>query len=982
MFSIAFWKEWRKPYQILWLSLSTVFVISILLTWFYWFKGPASVIQWERIQRQETIETTVHSFRMGPFDLTVPAESYVIFEYLQGGDVIHNFFASYFYLAVLIAAAMVLLTVITTLEGFWYFGAMSLFILFGVSLQLDVLYIFNMGGVLVPAVVITIFSLVSFFFKSLRKQTGFFTRLFTFLLLAALTGIIINFYSTIALPFLHLATTAYVAGMILSILFIITVAHEIMAGFLYIASHGGSKSLNHFLIISVIYLGNLLISCLHIVGYIQWDFIYINAFLLLTISSVLGIWGFRQRENLFENILPFSPFGAYFIVALGVICFATLTQLTGNYNDAPMKVISDMVIFTHMGFGLVFVMYVFSNFMQMMSQDINVHKIMYKPNRMPYFTFRLAGVIVTLAFVFVAYFRDYISNSFAGFYTYAADLYLMQDNEEFATTFYDRSRKNSFQNHRSNYELGILKGSRFDFETADEYYRMANGRNASDFSLVNQGNLYLLTEDYFGAVKTFRANQLKSKSAALSNNLGYTYAKIHNLDSALYFFTEARENKLTKNTAEGNFLAMAAVELIPVKADSLIKYFKSDDPGVIANGMASATLFRQEFNTGIDPLKFTELNLHSATFLNNYIIKNAKTVDTTFTKKALAIASDSLNFDYSEALKSSLAFAFYHQGNVTKAYALLAEIAYLSQSYQGRYNYISGLWSLEQGSPESAQRYFYYANRVKYKNAKLYNAIALTESGSVNQAIEAWETIKTSDDEGEKQMANNIQRILTMTPTEALSASDLQKYQFARYVVNVSDTAYFLRLVNTFQNQNYKGQALLDMSKKQLRADRIVPAIRFFQQISGLELSDKKLYENIQHFELRLLATRKEGMNLAKAINKGITFDNSRFLEKLLYTAIINESSGDSINAEKLYKIVATWNPYFEEGVISAADFYKAKEPNTLKAYDILAEAIQVNTTSLRLLKAYADEASRKGFDDYAASVSERIAEIEKSLND
>jgi hypothetical protein len=623
-------------------------------------------------------------------------------------------------------------------------------------------------------------------------------------------------------------------------------------------------------------------------------------------------------------------------------------------------------------------MYVFSNFMQMMSQEISVYKVLYRPNRMPYFTFRLAGIIVSLAFLFVTYWREYVSTSFSGFYTYAADLYMLQGNEEFGTSFYDRGQRNAYQNHRSNYALGMLKASRFDFPEAEIRFVQASGKNPSDYSLVNRGNLYLWNQDYFGAIKTFRQMMEKKSSPAMFNNLGYAYSQVHNLDSALYFFSKARESELTKNTAEGNFFAMSAMELIPIKVDSLVRYFNTKDPGVLSNALASATLFHQNFDVEIDLFANRELNLHSATMLNNYIIRNAKTVDTTFTRRAMAFANDSINRYFSEALKSTLAYAYYHQGNVTQAYGLLGEMAYISDDYKGKYNYISGLWALEQGSPESAQKYFYYAERQEYKNARLYNAIALTESGSIPQAMMAWDSIGRSDDSGQQQIANNIRQILTMTPAQALNAPDVQKYQYARYAVKVSDTAYFSRLTNVFENPNYKAQALLDMAKKQLKADRIIPAIRFFQQISGLELTDKKLFEDIQHFELRMLASRNEARNIAKAINKGVEFDGSRFLEKMLYTAIISETNGDSTNAEKLYAIAGKWNPYFEEGVLLAAQFYKNRDPESLRAYDLLAEAIQVNATSLRLLKAYAAEAMRKGFEDYAVSVGERIKEIEE----
>jgi tetratricopeptide (TPR) repeat protein len=944
--------------------------------WFSYFQEADGIIDWLKIQDQRVIETTVHQFKLGPFQLSVPAESYVIFEYLQGSEVHHNVTASYIFLFVIVFCAMVLFAVISTLGRFWYFLAMGLFILFVVSMRLDVLMLFGHRGILTPVFVLAAFLGVNYFFKSIRPQTNFAVRLIVFLLMSAAIWVLSLFYAEVPYPTLHLALTAYTPALILSILFMIMVAHEIMAAFVFVASQGASKSLRHFSLISVIYLVNIFITCLHEMGTISWNFIYINVYMLLCISAILGLWGFKQREVRYGNIIPFSPFGAFFFIAFGAICFVTIGQLLGNANDAALKVVRDLIIFSHTGFGLIFLAYIFSNYMVMMAENIPVHKVLYNPTRMPYFTFRFAGLIVTIAFVLVSHWEDYLSHSRAGFYNYAADLYQMQGNETFAQAFYERSKRNAFQNHRGNYALAMIKASRFDFEGADENFELANGKRPSDYSLVNRGNLHLWLTQYFPALGVFREAEKVRDSPALANNLGFTYSKIHNLDSALYYLNKARQDGVTKNTAEANFFALAAAEILPLKTDSILKVFNTSDPAVISNAMALATLFKEDIDPALDPLNVKQLDLYTATLLNNYIIKNARSLDTTVTRKIFEIADDSVNVPFSEAVKASLAYAYYHQGNVYKAQELLGELVFRTHSYQGKYNYVMGLWALEQGSPRVAESYFRHAVLGEYKNAILYNAIALTEAQKTDEALVAWDSVISKGDEGETRMAGRVKRILTTSPAEALKLPDAEKYQFARYVVSIDDTVYFSRLSNTFDNANYKAQALLDMSKKQFAAGRTVRAIRFFNQTSGLELTDRGLYDEIRHFELIMLASRREIRTLATQINNNITFDASRTLEKMLYTALVSEMSNDTATAEKNYKILGSWNPYFEDGILAAAAFYRKQYPESDKAYTILVEAIQINATSRRLLAAYAEEAARQGFDEYAASALERLSQL------
>jgi Tfp pilus assembly protein PilF len=975
----AFWKHWSKEYQIFWYALSALFLLSIALLWIYNIQGANGVISWEKIQEQKTIETTVHSFRTGPFTLAVPGESYVIFEYFGGTELQHHQTSSYLFFAILIFSALVLLTVFTTLERFWYFVAMSLFIIFVVSLKLDVLQVFRFRGIAIPIVVIVLYVSTSYYFKSFKPATSFTIRFITFSILTIIISAIIAFFSTIPFPVLHLVTTAYTPALIISILFVITVAHEIPAAFVYITNQTTSGNVKHFSIISFIYLLNVIITCLHEMGVIDWQFIYLNIYLLITISAILGIWGFRLREPQYENILAFNPFGAFFIISLALIFFATSFQLLANSNDAALRIIRDIIIFSHAGFGIIFFTYFLSNFMAMMAEGKQVYKILYRPNRMPFFTFRFAGLIATLAFVFYSNWHQYVYHGLAGFYNYVADLYILQGNEAFGQSFYEQSSNNAVQNHRANYALGTLKTSRLNFEGAERNYQLAAGRRPSEFALINQGNLYFWTGNYFDAIKSFeKADKILPSSARIKNNLGYSYAKTHSLDSATHYLNEAMEDAEVKSSAETNFLAMVTAEYIPINTDSVLKFFNTTSPATLSNAMAAATLFGQNIKINKDPLAQRELDLYSATYLNNYIIKNAKTLDTAFTSRANAIASDSLNYSYSEALKASLANAYYHQGNVAKALEVLAELVYLTQSHKGKYNYIMGLWALEQGNAEAASTYFTFAETADYKYAKFYNAIALTEARKTNEAILAWDSLGVNDDKSIQRLASQLKSILTVSSTEALKLPDEEKYQFCRYRIALSDTILFKKVYNTFVDNNYRAQALLDLSQRFYKADQLPAAIRFLTETSGIQLTDKRLYEDIRHFELQMLASRGEIRMLARQINKDVEFDQAHQLHKLLYAALISESSGDTATADKNYKVLGRWNPYFEEGVIAAANFYKTKKPNSQEAYDILVNALYVNANSRKLLKAYAHEALRQGFDEYAASAVERLNALQE----
>ncbi|HEX6223802.1 MAG TPA: hypothetical protein VFZ52_05305 [Chryseolinea sp.] len=979
MHSVLFWKSWISSYRsVLW-WVAGVFFFSIMFLWFAYFQGAEGIIRWEKLQEQKIVETIVHEFRLGPFILNVPGDSYAILEYFNGSHIVPNQNAAYIFLLVIALSAVVLLTIITTFPRFWYFGGMALFIAFIVSLRVEVIALFGFTNRVPIMVVLLLYLLPAFYFSQIRTSISFVKRLVTFAVITVLLGFIIYFFSGVHYPFYHLTLTAYTPALILAILFIIMVAHEILASFVFVVGQGSTKSLRHFSIISAIYMANVIITCFHEIGVIEWDFIYINLYLLLTISGLLGLWGFSQRESMYQNILPFAPYGAYFFLSLGAICFATTGNLLANANDPAVKVIRDCIIFSHTGFGVIFLTYLFSNFILMLARNLPVYKVLYNPTRMPYFTYRFAGLIAMLGFIFYANWREYVYHSLAGFYNFAGDLHTLLDNRAYAESFYDQGHAQGFQNHRSNYALATLKASRYNFDDAHYNYELANGKRPTPYSLTNAGNLYLWENKNDQAISRYRyALEQLPDAGPIQNNLGFAYAKTHNVDSALLYLNAARSHPISKTSAETNFFALATMEFVPIKVDSVLALFEPD-PGVISNALALSTLQNQKFVTPVRPLEPKRLNLYTSTLLNNYIIKYATTLDTTFINDAYRIASDSLNEDYSEALKSSLAFAFYHRGNVTKALEILGELAYISQSYQGKFNYIMGLWALEQGNPEMASAYFTYSDTFVYKDAKFYNAIALSEAGRRTEALVMWDTVANGRDEAQREIALRMKRILNLKATEIPSLNDAEKYQFCRYNIGLSDSLLLDRILNTFESADYKAQAILDFSRKNYEADRLGPAIRYYNRLAGLELSNKKLYEDVRHAELLMLAYRRELPLLANQINNDINFDDSRSLEKILYTALMAESNGDSTLAAKNFRILGIYNPYFEEGVIAAANFYRQQDGDRLKPYTILAEAIQVNNNSMRLLKAYVAEATRLGFDEYARSAAQRLSALEKN---
>jgi hypothetical protein len=57
----------------------------------------------------------------------------------------------------------------------------------------------------------------------------------------------------------------------------------------------------------------------------------------------------------------------------------------------PLKSFTILFLYSHTGYGIIFLFYVFANFGSMLTQNLQVNKVLYKPTVMFYLTFRIMG---------------------------------------------------------------------------------------------------------------------------------------------------------------------------------------------------------------------------------------------------------------------------------------------------------------------------------------------------------------------------------------------------------------------------------------------------------------------------------------------------------------------------------------------------------------------------------------------------------------
>ena len=967
MYFDAFWKIWPTIYRRLFGVAIGLFIIAQGFLWMANFQSPAPVFEPQHFQQLEPLEVPVYRFQQGTTPLTVSTDAYLLFEHVFGGPVQPNLTAPYFFLVLLIAGIVFILTVLTTVTRFWFFTGMGLFILTVGSFRLDTLELFGLTNKIPVVVVLAVYAFVGYYFHFLRPATAFFKRWATFAVITAALGAAIILFSRIHDPFIYLAANGLVASTILTIIFIFMVAHEIVASFIFVVTRGTKqkKSLQHFLIITAIYLVNLALIYADKKHVVEWDFFPFSLFLLITVSGILGVWGFRQREPQYEYMIKADPYGVYFFLALAGIGFATMAYFLASANDPGIQLFQDTILYSHLGYGLIFFIYVIVNFLSLLGGNLQVYKVVYKPTVMPYFTFRFAGLITTFAFFAYSNWNVSVNQAYASYYNAVGDFHLSQDTVLLAEGYFQRSVFFATRNYHAHYALAQLFGTRGEYgKEKQEYITLVDGRPL-DLAYLNLSQLYSADNLLQESARILKQGLVDfPKNGLLQNALSLVDSRLGLRDSTLLMANAARNSFQSQGEAETNLAGFGAKFLFPFPADSMVDLLNSNHPGVKSNILALATLQGKRVSLNIDPGSDTLLTVYSATALNNFLINRLNPVDTALVSKTVWLARKPSNSYFKIFLLSAAAHAYYRNDQTAQAFKLMHEIAFLGQ--QPKYYNTLGLWAMEQGATENAVHFFDEAIRLNSTASYFNRAVALTEAGDLIEALTAWDSLRRSGDSEIQKQAANMIHLLKATPQQTPSFSNEEKFEFSRHRFSVDQGVDFEKFINSITDPGVRARAVVDRSKRLEETDDTGLALAAFALVKGLKLTDKNLYEEILHLNLQFLAKQQQWPLLAEQLRSGIQFEGAYWQDKVYLDALLAEQAGKKEDASKGFHWLATANPFFEDAVVAAVHFFNKNGEDKVKTYSLLMSALDQNPNSIKLLKAYIVQSADVGFEESA----------------
>ena len=964
MNQLAYWNNWQKPYKILFIMLLVLLAGSIIYFVISIFFGADFVIEWIINPVLEQVQVPLQAWQHPLMNIQVAVDSYVVKQTYWGGPLQINTTAAFISLVFFLLALSVILACLTTFSRLWYMVGIAAFCGVVVLLRLEQLGVLGRFDNTPTAAVFLLILPLTYYFQAIRTRTSFILRLAVFGGLIALLAVLIGLLATVPNPVLYVVNYGMPAWLGLSLLLLILVGPEIIAGILYLVTASSTTSsrgsIRHFVVASSLYLLNLILYYLTERQYIDWGIYFIGPYWILLLSILASLWTLRLRRETLSAVLQAEPYGLMLYIALATITLSTLAYAAATANDPLLESFEDAILYTHIGMGAALLLYIIANFYSLLRENQRVYRVLYRPQLMPLFTARLAGLIIMVALYAVrgnfAYFQI-----MAGYYNGIGDLYAAQNDLITSQNYYRLGSQYQFRNHRSNYALASLALGANSPKPAMLFLKEAVERQPTPYAYASLANMYRDRGLFFEALFTLRLGvQQFPLAGPLYNNLGLYYGNTQLTDSAFYFLRAASADDKSEEVALANMLAILAQRGIKLSPDSLLSWNNPENLALQNNILAMANQQGYQLRELQSPKEVLKGD-SSATipmYLLNYALQ-AQNIDSSLVRLVGNGYERAKLSPLEEQWGMAYALMLYRLPDYYKAFGVMRDLADRSQFNNITYYKILGQWALEQRAPLLAAEWFRQAHMRGDATAGFYNAIALAEAGQPQEASELWVSLPDTALNTQLQQKKSLALLaLSNTSLDELPQQEQVAALRLRLRPNTLKPAEINELLNTLPVVSARAEALLFLAETSLREGKRADAQAYLTQFQALL---PKLPEGQRQMEQALRVRYQMQAGNLSAQPAGATDP----LLQLQQEAAQLLAAGNATAALQLLRQVAQASP-FEEGAILAAVNLLNAQKQTEEAYAMLREALLLNEYSIPLLEAYALQALRMGLEAYA----------------
>ena len=963
MEKLFFWKNWVKSERVLYIIGLLIFAGALLFFLVSYFQGTAATIDWIVVSQSSAVKVIVDVVELGPVSLKSYADNYLITEYFEGGALRVNQVSAYIFISFIAISMAFYQGIITTLKRYWYIFGTAIFVFMLMSFQLDQLMLFGGYQNFALYILLGVYLPLSYYFHAF-SDVSLWKRVLIFLLATLVLGVGIIQFSSVDNPLYYMVNYGMYFPLIVTILFIFMVSFEVIAGLVYIITNSNTSasknSLFHFIVATIIYLGYVALTYMKNSNSIDWDIFYLNPFVLLCVSVILGIWGFKNRSFLYENVIEFKTKGGLLFLILGTISFTTIGYFFATANDPFIEVIEDAIVFGHLSFGMFFFFYVIVNFGDLMQKNLQVYKVLYKPQRMPMFAAIFVSLIGVTAFFFNSD-KIALSQAVSGYNNGLGDVYLAESNDFLAEQYYTFGMQYAHYNHRSNYSLATLSLDKGEELDAMQYYDQALLKKPTPYAYVNLANLYTQKGMFFDALFLLKEGLKKfPESGELMNNLGMLYSNTNIIDSAMIYLNLPQKKTLSGKVAGANILALLINKNLRLNSDSLAEayadntYLPAQTNLLALFNRDSKSVDYESSSLGVD----STLNLVTFSYFYNLIFNKNISHDSSLISNIDSYSKSPKNLNYTRDLNLAKAMNLYQSGAVSEAFKLMDRLQVEHSQKAGYYNNVRGIWAMEQESPRLALDFFDKAEAFGDIEGALNKVFALLAIDSLSDAKAQIAKLAMRENGLDNTSLEMAQRLLDIDSQETLmQLTDQEKYWYLKIYQKRLDNESKQTLIATITHPYFQPLANYELLKDNLSSDN--------ERITGLSDVWK---ERVFLSEMDGYVSSGAIKNLKERMDNPITRNKKNATKALFYQALISQSEGKTKEATSQFTIIANKNAFDEVMTIKSAMFFQNTVKDEMLSYNTLLNALTINPYSIKLKKQYILQCLDMRMTDYAAA--------------
>ncbi|GAB4239205.1 MAG: hypothetical protein Tsb0034_15180 [Ekhidna sp.] len=674
----------------------------------YW-QGYSLSLDWEVTTTADVIAFPAWKYDSGLMIHEIKGEKYLLQERYSGSEIERNLPLEVIQLTLLWLGVCILLAASTRFHKYLFFATIAALALLINRLNLYEIGLFGISSKLVMLLPFLLLAIPLIYFHEYNKKIKFPVRIAVLIGCSAIP----LFGVSDSITFIdHFAAHSLFPMAICALLFLFLISEEIVFTILRVITSvkGGRSNHLHFFILSLIYLGNLILYYLNKSGLFENAFFLFDPIVLLVVSSLVALWSIQFKGDRFANYLP-PAYLKIVLAGLGVVSFSFLMFAIGRGMDGVYQFYHYFILYTHIGFGVMFFLYVLSNFLDPLIKGFEVHKIVYRERNLPYATAKLGGLVIICAFYFLAGQEPY-NLLRSGYFNY---LSVIEDGKKNALLSKEYLIQAGFLGYNTHYPNYVLAWK--EWNTGNEFRAKSNFFNAaqrfpSDYALVNYGNID--AEVNPNKVQAIYEEALrKSSSAEMENNLGILHLDKGEVEKALGYFEKTKPDASWNQAPRINkWHVYKKIETID--STSLLSDYEDGNYGAKANILSTLS------DTAVLSFDFSGLAqsppLHRQAYLLNSSYLFSHDSISSFLRWEIDLTSDGST---ASRLSKALALHLYEKGEVNEAFLILDNLqANAHQFYKGEYLDILGKLALQQGAFRLALDFFNQALNAKYEPSR------------------------------------------------------------------------------------------------------------------------------------------------------------------------------------------------------------------------------------------------------------------------